>query len=79
MIKYSLYVPVDNFSVLSNRDEASCTMTQHHAPGDLAIESDALPAELLVPSSSLSVGARLFVQQHVQPVKNNLIEAYTFC
>ena len=65
-----LYVPVNNFSVLSNWDEVSCSRTQHRAPGedrtrDLAIESDALPTELLVLPSSFPVGARLFVQQHV--------------
>ena len=32
---------------------------------DLVIESDPLPTELSVLPSSFSVGARLFVQQHV--------------
>ena len=63
----SLYVPVNSFSVLSNRDEVSCSRTQHRAPDedrtrDLAIESDALPTELSVLPSSFPVGARLFVQ-----------------
>ena len=76
-----LYVQVNSFSVLSNRDEVSCSMTQHRALGedrtrDLAIESDALPTELSVLPSSFPVGARLFV---LRPIKNTLIEAYTFC
>ena len=55
-----------------------CLVQGHNTTQDLAIESDALPAELSVLSSSLSVGARLFVQQHVRPVKKHFNRSVHF-